>query len=60
MSSSQSELEDMRQEIVEDAQRLAGVGVEAVEIEVNSETSDNDSINKEKKDKRGAAEVMQS
>ena len=48
MSSSQSELEDMCQEIVEDAQRLAGVGVEAVEIEVNSETSDNDSINKEK------------
>ena len=42
----------MRQEIVEDGQRLAGVGVKAVETKVNGETSDNDSIDKEKKDKK--------
>ena len=42
----------MRQDIVEDGQRLAGVGVKAVETKVNGETSDNDSIDKEKKDKK--------
>jgi len=44
-----SALEDMRQEIVEDAQSL---GVKAVDTDVNGETSDNDSIDKEKKDKK--------
>ena len=43
----------MRQDIVEDGQRLAGVGVKAVETKVNGETSDNDSIDKEKDKKRG-------
>jgi hypothetical protein len=48
-----SALEDMRQEIVEDAQSLFGMGVKAVETDVNGETSDNDSIDKEKpKDKK--------
>ena len=47
-----SALEDMRQEIVEDAQSLVGVGVKAAETDVNGETSDSDSIDKEKKDKK--------
>ena len=47
-----SALEDMRQEIAEDAQSLVGVGVKAAETDVNGETSDNDSIDKEKKDKK--------
>ena len=42
----------MRHEILEDAQRLAGVGVKAVETKVNGETSDNDNIHKEKDKKR--------
>lgn len=51
-----SALVDMRKEIVEDAQSLDGVavGVKAVQTDgiVNGDTSDNDSIDKEKKDRK--------
>jgi len=46
--------EDMCQEIVEDAQSL---GVKAVDTNINGETSDNDSIDKEKKDKKRGGRV---
>ena len=36
---------------VEDTQSLVGVGLKVVETDVNGETSENDSVDKEKKDK---------
>ena len=36
---------------VEDTQSLVGVGLKVVETDVNGETSENDSFDKEKKDK---------